>query len=118
MRNETDNDKTQNSSFADSQYRDPLFNFCAPEILEGWVNSGAGSSAPGEFLPRPGYEHLKTVKIDLERANLTDKQLTAVSLVFYGGARKKRAARAMNITSQALTDHLNAALKKIQKSLG
>ena len=118
MRNETDKDITQYPAMDDSHYRDPLLNFCAPEVLESWVNSGAATSAPGEFLPRPGYEHLKTAKIDLERANLTDKQLTAVCLVFYGGARKKRAARAMNITSQALTDHLNAALKKIQKSLG
>ena len=118
MKNERDKDLTQNPAMDDFHYRDPLFNFCAPEVLESWVNSGVPTSAPGEFLPRPGYEHLKTAKIDLERAKLTDKQLTAVCLVFYGGAKKKRAARAMNITSQALTDHLNAALKKIQKSLG
>jgi len=43
--------------------------------------------------------------------------LMAVSLVFYGGLKKKRAARAMNISSQALTDHLKAGLKKIGRSL-
>lgn len=117
MKNETHKIPAAISSTGESPFMDPLFNFYAPEILEGWVNSGVCKSGPGQFFPRPGYEHLKENGIDLERAKLTDRQLTAVSLVFYGGATKKRAARAMNITSQALTDHLKAALKKIQASL-
>jgi len=44
---------------------------------------------------------------------LTDKQLIAVSLVFYGNLKKKVAARIMKISSQALTDHLKAGLKKM-----
>jgi predicted DNA-binding protein (UPF0251 family) len=53
----------------------------------------------------------------LGELDLTDRQLMAVSLVFYGGLKKNRAARAMNISSQALTDHLKAGLKKIGRSL-
>jgi len=37
----------------------------------------------------------------------------AVSLVFYGGLRKKLAARIMKISSQALSDHIKAGLKKM-----
>lgn len=39
--------------------------------------------------------------------------MTAVCLVFYGGVKKSRAAQAMSITSQAVGDHIKAALKKI-----
>jgi len=38
-------------------------------------------------------------------------------MVFYGGVKKKRAAQTMNITSQALSDHIKAALKKIGNAL-
>jgi len=102
---------------ADPVGRDPLFDFYSTAVLEDMVNAGVCGSPTGDYFRRSGYDHLKTVTIDLEKASLTDKQLTAVSLVFYGGAKKKRAARAMSITSQALTDHLKAALKKIQNSL-
>ncbi len=64
------------------------------------------------------YAHLKNQPIDLGQADLTDRQLMAVTLVFYGGVKKNRAARAMKISSQALSDHLKAALKKISRSLG
>ncbi len=66
---------------------------------------------------RAEFEYLKEVPIDLGEARLTDKQLMAVCMVFYGGVKKKRAARVMSISSQAVTDHLNAALKKIGRSL-
>jgi len=48
---------------------------------------------------------------------LTDKQLMAVSLVFYGGLKKKLAARIMKISSQALSDHVKAGLKKMSDVL-
>ncbi len=94
---------------------------CPDDAALHRVNAGLSdvASLPGSiYFRRSGYEHLKTAQFDLEKANLTDKQLTAISLVFYCGAKKKRAARAMNITSQALSDHLKAGLKKIQMSLG
>jgi predicted DNA-binding protein (UPF0251 family) len=50
--------------------------------------------------------------------NLTDRQLLAVSLVFYGRVAKSRAARAMKISPQSLAEHLQAGLKKIQKAVG
>jgi predicted DNA-binding protein (UPF0251 family) len=59
----------------------------------------------------------KKINVKLGELDLTDRQLMAVSLVFYGGLKKNRAARAMNISSQALTDHLKAGLKKIGRSL-
>ena len=77
----------------------------------------AGGEVVGDFSPRSGFSHLKKVRIDLGGLDLTDRQLLAVSLVFYGGVKKNRAARVMSISSQAVTDHLNAALKKIGRSL-
>ena len=68
-------------------------------------------------IPGPEFEYLKEASIDLGEARLTDKQLMAVCMVFYGGVKKKRAAQAMNITSQALSDHVKAALKKIGDNL-
>ena len=61
--------------------------------------------------------YLKKLPIDLENAKLTDKQMIAISLVFYGNIPKSRAARAMKITYQSLNDHIKGALKKIEKSL-
>lgn len=89
--------------------------FSLPEELEFWLNRLMGDG--GDCQTRPGFEHLKEASIDLGEARLTDKQLMAVCMVFYGGVKKKRAAQAMNITSQALSDHIKAALKKIENNL-
>ncbi|MZG30675.1 MAG: DUF134 domain-containing protein [Nitrospinae bacterium] len=60
---------------------------------------------------------MKEEPINLEGMGLTDRQLMAVSLVFYGGLSKKLAARIMKISSQAISDHIKAALKKISQAL-
>ncbi|QPJ64573.1 MAG: hypothetical protein G3M78_03850 [Candidatus Nitrohelix vancouverensis] len=86
--------------------------YFAPNDLELCLQT-ASSGCADDLFPRPGYEHLKRAPINLNELNLTDKQLIAVSLVFYGGARKQRAAKAMKISSQAVSEHLTAALKKI-----
>ena len=91
--------------------------FSLPEDLEFWLNRLAGDLSDGGCHPRSEFEYLKEVSIDLGEARLTDKQLMAVCMVFYGGVKKKRAAQAMNITSQALSDHVKAALKKIGNNL-
>jgi predicted DNA-binding protein (UPF0251 family) len=91
--------------------------FSLPEDLEFHLNRLADESSTGLFHPRSGFEYLKEVSIDLGEIRLTDKQLMAVCMVFYGGVKKKRAAQAMNITSQALSDHIKAALKKIGNTL-
>lgn len=96
---------------------DPHLRLMAPDVLESLVNAGVGDSPPGGYYPRPEFEHLKSVRVDLNEARLTDKQLTALCLVFYGGLKKKRAAEVMRISSQALTDHLKAALKKIEETI-
>jgi len=93
--------------------RDPQLYFNAPANLEILRNADSVAPVSGAYHWRAGYEHLKHVSIDLDQARLTDRQLTAVCLVFYGGVKKTRAAQAMNITSQALGDHIKAALKKI-----
>ena len=89
--------------------------FSLPDELEFWLNRGDASD--GACHPRAEFEYLKEATIDLGEARLTDKQLMAVCMVFYGGVKKKRAAQAMNITSQALSDHVKAALKKIGDNL-
>ncbi|HKI48439.1 MAG TPA: hypothetical protein VKA69_03870 [Desulfobacteria bacterium] len=91
--------------------------FSLPEDLEFWLNRLAGDICDDGCHPRSEFEYLKEASIDLGEARLTDKQLMAVCMVFYGGVKKKRAAQAMNITSQALSDHIKAALKKIGDNL-
>ncbi|NIQ01492.1 MAG: hypothetical protein GWM98_14795 [Nitrospinaceae bacterium] len=91
--------------------------FSPPEDLEFWMDRVHDDRAGGDFQPRAGYEHLKETFIDLDQVQLTDKQLMAVCMVFYGGVKKNRAARAMKITSQALSDHIKAALKKIEENI-
>jgi predicted DNA-binding protein (UPF0251 family) len=91
--------------------------FSLPDDLEFWLNRLAGDAADGSCHPRSEFEYLREASIDLGEARLTDKQLMAVCMVFYGGVKKKRAAQAMNITSQALSDHVKAALKKIGDDL-
>lgn len=81
------------------------------------MNTGLWDAPVGGYQPRPEFQHLKSASIDLNDAALTDKQLTAVCLVFYGGLKKKKAAEVMRISSQALTDHIKAALKKIEERI-
>ena len=95
---------------------DPRLHFTLPDELEFWLNRVAGDLSD-DGHPRSEFEYLKEVPINLGEVCLTDKQLMAVSMVFYGGVKKKRAAQAMNITSQALSDHIRAALKKIGNNL-
>jgi len=97
---------------------DPRLSFVDPGKLAAMQDAGGRVDVPGGYQTRETYSHLKNAHIDLGEADLTDRQLVAVTLVFYGGVKKKRAARAMKISSQALTEHVNAALKKIEKSLG
>jgi predicted DNA-binding protein (UPF0251 family) len=70
-----------------------------------------------DYRPRSEFSYLKDECLNIEGMGLTDKQLMAVSLVFYGGLKKKVAARIMKISSQALSDHLKAGLKKMSNVL-
>ncbi|MFQ5717273.1 MAG: hypothetical protein ACE5GQ_09255 [Nitrospinales bacterium] len=85
--------------------------------MEGLRNLIILSHPPAEYRPQKGYEYLRKARIDLVDARLTDKQMIAVSLVFYGNLRKVRAAQVMRITKQSLECHLKAALNKIERSL-
>jgi predicted DNA-binding protein (UPF0251 family) len=97
---------------------DSQLSFNPPEILEQMRNACNLEPAPAAYAPCREYSHLKDVKLDLGHLGLTDRQLLAVSLVFYGRVAKSRAARAMKISPQSLSEHLQAALKKIQKAVG
>ena len=66
-----------------------------------------------DYHSRVDYSYLKDKALDIDDMGLTDKQLIAVSLVFYGNLKKKVAARIMKMGSQALTDHLKACVKKM-----
>lgn len=97
--------------------KDDNISYYPPQTLESLRNVGMFCQPGGDYATRRGYEHLRDVVFDLENLKLTNKQLIAVSLVFYGNVRKYRAARVMNITEQALEDHVRAALRKIEKNL-
>ncbi|MFQ5451791.1 MAG: hypothetical protein ACE5E9_14290 [Nitrospinaceae bacterium] len=88
-----------------------------PEALAGMKDAWVLKDSPADCRVRSEYAHLRETGIDLGEADLTDRQLIAVTLVFYGGVTRKRAARAMKISQQSLNEHVAAALKKIQKSL-
>jgi len=92
--------------------------YFAPNQLEKLQIGQRDSSGGGEYFPRKKYDYLKNKKLDLENFRLTDKQMIVVSLVFYGGLQKNRAASVMKISSQALDEHLRSALKKIGAGLG
>jgi predicted DNA-binding protein (UPF0251 family) len=92
--------------------------YFAPNQLEYLQSGFRDERGEGEYFPRKQYDYLKKVQIDLERFQLTDKQMIAVSLVFYGGLQKNRAAGVMKISAQAVDEHLKAALKKIGAGLG
>ncbi len=109
----------------DSKLEPPLENagwddhlsFVDPDTLALMQDACQTAPVAGDCQTHADYAYLKNQSIDLGQVDLTDRQLLAVTLVFYGGVKKSRAARAMKISSQAVTDHLNAALKKIGKSL-
>ena len=63
--------------------------FSLPEDLEFHLNRLADESSTGLCHPRSEFEYLKEVSIDLGDICLTDKQLMAVCMVFYGGVKKE-----------------------------
>lgn len=91
--------------------------FLDPGVLEGVSNARGQVDSGYMSAGVSGYGDLREMPVNLEELSLTDRQLTAVCLVFYGGVKKKRAARAMNISAQALSDHVKAALNKIRTAL-
>lgn len=96
---------------------DDRLQFFQIEHLEIMNQSRLAQYTPESGSRESCYRYLKKSPIDLENAKLTDKQMIAISLVFYGNIPKSRAARAMKITYQSLNDHINGALKKIERSL-
>ncbi len=95
---------------------DPRLVYIPAEKLEPLQNRTTRESSHAGYGTLKQYRYLRKQQIQLESLPLTDKQLIALSLVFYGGIQKKRAARAMNISSQALDDHIKAGLKKVRES--
>lgn len=96
---------------------DDHLSFVDPGILILMQDASQTAAVVGDYEVCREHTHLKNQSIDLAQADLTDRQLIAVSLVFFGGVKKNHAARAMKISSQAVGDHLKAALKKISNHL-
>lgn len=101
----------------DEMLEDRYLTYLDPDVLEGVANARKPLEVGGGYGYIPGFGKLRQANIELENLPLTDKQLMAVCLVFYGGIKKKNAARAMKISAQALSDHIKAALKKIKGEL-
>jgi len=55
--------------------------------------------------------------MDIGDMGLTDRQIVAVSLVFFGGIKRTLAAKIMKISCQALRGHIKAGLKKMSDIL-
>ncbi len=91
--------------------------FFPPDELELIRNAQHFGVEYQDFRPHSEFSYLKEGSLNLEDMGLTDRQLMAVSLVFYGGLSKKLAARIMKISSQALSDHIKAGLKKMSHVL-
>lgn len=99
----------------DNTYRD--LQFFAAQKVEALHNKVHRKSAESEYTGMGQYAHLRENPIDLEAIALTDRQLMAVAMVFYGGIKKMRAAQAMKVTKQAFDELIERALKKIEESL-
>ncbi len=97
--------------------REDLLRYYPLRELEIIQNAAHEDGAPEEYACLAEFVHLRGQRVDLEAVPLTDRQLIAVSLVFYGGVKKKRAARVMKISYQALDKHLDAALRKIEEGI-
>ena len=91
--------------------------FFPPDELELIRNAQNLGVEYQDYRPHSEFSYLKEGSLNLGEMGLTDRQLMAVALVFYGGLKKKIAARIMKISSQALTDHINAGLKKMSHVL-
>ncbi|QPJ61476.1 MAG: hypothetical protein G3M70_06070 [Candidatus Nitronauta litoralis] len=110
-------DLTESENWEEDLEQDRNMNYLDPGVLEGVANSRRSAQVSSGYGCVPGYEDLRQANIILEEIALTDKQLMAICLVFYGGVKKKHAARAMKISAQALSDHIKAALKKIKSNI-
>lgn len=106
----TQEEKIENSLF------DDLLRFYPTPALEAFQKAGEIPET-SEYSCFKEYIHLRDRGIELEEIPLTDKQLLAIALVFYAGVSKRRAADAMNISTQTIHQHIAIALKKIEESL-
>jgi hypothetical protein len=87
--------------------------YFSPDDLETLRNYQGFQNDSLEFQSPEEYSYLKEQSMDIGDMGLTDRQIVAVSLVFYGGIKKNLAAKIMNISSAALRGHIKAGLKKM-----
>jgi len=102
------------TSLNEEDYR---LSYFPPDDLENIRNFQGLENYSLEFKPQGEYSYLKEQSIDLGSMGLTDRQIVAISLVFFGGIKKNLAAKIMKISCPALRGHINAGLKKISKTL-
>ncbi|PIP73312.1 MAG: hypothetical protein COW89_02905 [Nitrospinae bacterium CG22_combo_CG10-13_8_21_14_all_47_10] len=111
------NNRIIDSDLAFGSEEDYHLRFFPPDELEIIRSAQHLGVEYQDYCPQPEFSYLKEGPLNLEDMGLTDRQLMAVSLVFYGGIKKKLAARIMKISSQALSDHIKAGLKKMGDAL-
>lgn len=100
-----------------NEKEDYHLSYFAPEDLETLRNFQGLENNSLEFKPQGEYSYLKEQAMDLGSMGLTDRQIVAISLVFFGGVKKNLAAKIMKISCPALRGHINAGLKKISRIL-
>ncbi|MBC8284332.1 MAG: hypothetical protein H8E32_11010 [Nitrospinae bacterium] len=106
-----------NTSSNDAKEEDYHLRYFSPDDLENLSNFQRIENNYLEFKPQGEYSYLKEQALNIGEMGLTDRQIVAVSLVFFGGLKKNLAAKIMNISCQALRGHIEAGLKKISKIL-
>lgn len=87
--------------------------YFSPDDLETLRNYQGLHNDTLEFKSPEEYSYLREQSMDIGDMGLTDRQIVAVSLVFYGGIKKNLAAKIMNISRAALRGHIKAGLKKM-----
>jgi len=88
-----------------------------PDELETLRNYQGLQNHSLEFKSPEEYSYLKEQSMDIGDMGLTDRQIVAVSLVFFGGIKRTLAAKIMKISCQALRGHIKAGLKKMSDIL-
>jgi len=72
--------------------------YFAPDDLEILRSYQGLQNDSLEFKSPKEYSYLKEQSMDIGDMGLTDRQIVAVSLVFYGGIKRNLAAKIMNIS--------------------
>lgn len=107
-------------TFITPEYRQGTVNLNSVESIEnGLQNARVYSAKTRDYYNKPlEFDYLLKENFRLaEVPSLTDKQSIAISLYILAGHTKKKTGKIMGISSQAVSDHLVAGIKKVRKYL-